>query len=78
MSKKEREVYFFHGLESGPVGRKSARLDEHFEVESPDFRDMDIWERLEKAEKLTEDADDLVVVGSSYGGLLAAVEGLIR
>ncbi len=69
----EREVYFFHGLESGPVGTKSTRLDEHFEVVSPDFRDMDIWERLEKAEELTEDADDLVVVGSSYGGLLAAL-----
>lgn len=70
---EQDEIYFFHGLESGPVGTKSTHLEEFFEVNAPDFRDMDIWERLEKAERITAGADDLVVVGSSYGGLLAAL-----
>lgn len=66
-------IFFFHGLESGPIGTKYLRLSEDFEVTSPDFRDMDIWERLEKAERETQGMSDLVVVGSSYGGLLAAL-----
>ena len=66
-------IYFFHGLESGPHGTKYNRLSEAFEVTSPDFQDMDIWERLEKAERETEGMTDLVVVGSSFGGLLAAL-----
>jgi pimeloyl-ACP methyl ester carboxylesterase len=67
-------LYFFHGLESGPVGTKSARLMEDFDVECPDFEGMmDIDERLEKAERLTRDETDMVVVGSSFGGLLAAL-----
>lgn len=66
-------IYFFHGLESGPIGTKYLRLSEDFEVTSPDFQGMDIWERLEKAERETRGLSDLVVVGSSYGGLLAAL-----
>jgi pimeloyl-ACP methyl ester carboxylesterase len=66
-------IYFFHGLESAPRGTKSIRLGEEFEVISPDFQGMDIWERLEKAERETEGMTDLVVVGSSFGGLLAAL-----
>lgn len=67
------EIYFFHGLESGPHGSKYRRLCESFEVTSPDFQGMEIWRRLEKAEQLTREMTDLVVVGSSYGGLLAAL-----
>lgn len=67
------QIYFFHGLESAPVGTKSTRLGEDFEVVAPDFQEMDIFERLDKAEGVTEGMDDLVVVGSSYGGLLAAL-----
>ncbi len=67
-------IYFFHGLESGPHGTKYNRLSEDYEVVSPDFEGMmDIWERLEKAERITEGMTDLVVVGSSFGGLLAAL-----
>ena len=67
-------IHFFHGLESGPVGTKSTRLSEEFDVTAPDFEGVyDIEERLETAEELTEGATDLVVVGSSFGGLLAAL-----
>ncbi len=66
-------IFFFHGLESAPIGTKSIRLAESFDITSPDFQDMDIWERLEKAERITEGLEDIVVVGSSFGGLLAAL-----
>lgn len=67
------DIFFFHGLESGPHGTKYRVLSRHFAVESPDFRGLDIEARLEKAEDLTRNMDDLVVVGSSYGGLLTAL-----
>lgn len=69
----DRSLFFFHGLESAPHGTKYQRLSESFDVYSPDFQGMDIWERLEKAERVTEEMTDVVVVGSSYGGLLAAL-----
>ncbi len=68
-----KQVYFFHGLESGPVGTKSKYLGEHFDVVALDFQGMEIWERLERAAEMTEGLRDLVVVGSSYGGLLTAL-----
>lgn len=70
----EPTIYFFHGLESGPIGTKSKRLMEEFDVVSPDFEGMmDIDERLEKAERLTRGEADTILVGSSFGGLLAAL-----
>lgn len=69
----QRRLFFFHGLESGPHGSKYRSLAETFAVESPDFQGMDIDERLERAIALTEGLEDIVVVGSSFGGLLATL-----
>ena len=70
----QQEITFFHGLESGPFGAKFHRLSQDFQVQSPDFKGMmNIYDRLKKAERLTRGARDLVVVGSSFGGLLAAL-----
>lgn len=69
----DRHIFFFHGKESGPFGTKYDALSERFSVDSPDFRGMDISKRLKKAEHLTRHMEDIVVVGSSYGGLLAAL-----
>ncbi|MGM0557883.1 MAG: alpha/beta fold hydrolase [Myxococcota bacterium] len=70
----QTKLYFFHGLESGPIGTKSLRLKEEFDVQTPDFEGMmNIQDRLEKAEALTRGESDLVIVGSSFGGLLAAL-----
>lgn len=66
-------LLFFHGKESGPFGSKYRALSSEFSVTSPDFQGLDIWERLEKAEFLTEGMEDALLVGSSYGGLLAAL-----
>lgn len=66
-------IFFFHGKESGPYGSKYRTLTKEFSVTSPDFQGMDIWERLAKAEFLTEGMEGAFLVGSSYGGLLAAL-----
>ena len=66
-------LYFFHGKESGPHGSKYHSITTLGDVISPDFQDMDIEERLEKASDITADQKDMIVVGSSMGGLLAAL-----
>jgi len=68
-------VFFFHGLESGPHGSKyHALVSAGFEVISPDFSGVtSIPERLEIAEKATDGMTDISVVGSSMGGLVAAI-----
>lgn len=69
------KLMFFHGLESGPHGNKYKALKERFpDIVSPDFRGMrKVEERMAHAEKVTEGMKDLVIVGSSFGGLCAAL-----
>lgn len=67
---------FLHGLESGPIGTKSLALQSAFgAVLAPDCRGMlDIDERLAHVERVLAEVDDeLVLVGSSFGGLMAAL-----
>lgn len=66
-------LYFFHGLESGPYGQKYQLLKKHYpELESPDFQGMDLAARIAHAEILTREQRGITLVGSSFGGLLAA------
>jgi len=72
-------VYFAHGMESGPWGTKIKRLgriaqSRGFHIESPDYQGMmDPDERVEKLLGLSPSArDNLVLVGSSMGGYVAA------
>ncbi len=70
------QLMFFHGLESGPFGRKYQWLvDAGYSVESPDFEGIfDLPERLSIATDAIEAAmGPLLLVGSSYGGLVAAL-----
>jgi len=68
---------FLHGLESGPHGGKYRALAAAFGEErvlAPDCRGLrTVPERLGVAEAATAEHADLVVVGSSFGGLVAAV-----
>ena len=67
-------LMFFHGLESGPHGAKYQLLSKAFgEVNSPDFQGMDLEQRLAHAEEITRGATGLTIVGSSFGGLVAAL-----
>lgn len=68
-----RYVLFFHGKESGPFGTKYKWMQKQYEVDAPDFQGMDLQERLKVAEDYTKNMKDVFLVGSSYGGLLAAL-----
>lgn len=62
---------FLHGLESSGKGTKGTFLAKHFpDILCPDFFG-DLQERLAQLEVLCEGKDDLVLIGSSFGGLMA-------
>ena len=69
------KVLFFHGLESGPHGSKYRALKERFPgIVSPDFRGMrEVGERIAHAIAETEGEEDLLIIGSSFGGLIAGL-----
>lgn len=71
-------VVFCHGLESNPHGSKVQALRAAgFEVVAPDFQGQDLATRVATLLPVLHDAPDVVLVGSSYGGL-AALCGAIR
>lgn len=67
------QVFFFHGLESGPMGSKGTYLKDRFGASCPDFQGMDLDQRTLKATEILEGVDSCVIVGSSFGGLLASL-----
>jgi predicted esterase len=64
---------FIHGLESSGHGTKGMFFRERY----PDMIIEDYFgsfpQRMEKLEGLLENQDNLILVGSSYGGLMAAM-----
>lgn len=65
------KTYFLHGLDSSSKGTKGQWFTKHFpEMCIPDF-EGDLATRLSKLEKLCAGCNDLILVGSSFGGLLA-------
>lgn len=63
---------FLHGLDSSGFGTKGRYFSEHFpEMERPDFSGT-LTERMLQLHEIVGDRDNLVVVGSSFGGLMAA------
>lgn len=67
-------MIFLHGLESGPHGAKYHALLTRGAVLAPDFQDCPtLEERIVVAEAATRGMTNLCLIGSSFGGLLAAV-----
>jgi alpha-beta hydrolase superfamily lysophospholipase len=64
---------FIHGLESSSRGTKGTFFRKHY----PDMIVEDYFgsfqSRMEKLEDLLNNKNDLILVGSSFGGLMAAV-----
>lgn len=75
----QKIVYFAHGKESGPWGRKIQALAVvaeacGFQVESPDYQfSFDPDERVRHLLSLEPRADCLVLVGSSMGGYVSTI-----
>ena len=65
--------FFLHGLESSSKGTKGRWFAEHFpEMIIPDFSG-DLSSRLQSLETVCGDVQNLILVGSSFGGLMATI-----
>jgi len=63
---------FLHGLDSSGSGTKGTFFSECFpEMQRPDF-DGSLGERMNQLRNLLADQQNLIVVGSSFGGLMGA------
>jgi len=64
---------FIHGLISSGQGFKANFLRGIFpDILTPDFPG-DLTERMAKLETVLAERDDLILIGSSYGGMMAAM-----
>ncbi|MDH3346931.1 MAG: alpha/beta fold hydrolase [Desulfobulbaceae bacterium] len=67
---------FLHGLDSSSRGHKGRYFKEHFPfMLTPDFQG-DLKERMAQLYRIVAGDDQLVLVGSSFGGLMATIFGL--
>lgn len=76
-------MLFLHGLESSSQGSKSRWLRQHFPtVGTPDFIGS-LNDRMEKLNGILAGKEDFLLIGSSFGGLMATIyaqenEGRVR
>ena len=64
-------TFFLHGLDSSSKGTKGRWFAKHFpEILIPDFKG-DLETRLSALKKLSRNCDNITLVGSSFGGLMA-------
>lgn len=76
--KNEMTAIFIHGLDSSSQGTKASWFREHFpDMLLPDFTGS-FSERFTKLQSTTAGHEDLIMIGSSYGGMLAAAFALER
>jgi predicted alpha/beta hydrolase family esterase len=67
---------FIHGLESNNQGTKAVFFREHFPgMLTPNFEGS-LRKRMEQLNQILASESDLTLVGSSFGGLMAAVFAL--
>jgi pimeloyl-ACP methyl ester carboxylesterase len=79
MSMTIRPIVFAHGLESGPIGRKSqALIDAGHQVIAPDCRGRDLAQRVQRlVEAIVAAERPPLLVGSSFGGIAGLVAALV-
>ena len=65
-------LVFIHGLESSSRGTKAQYFRAHFEGMLIEDYTGDFKTRMRRLKALLQDKDHLILVGSSYGGLMAA------
>lgn len=69
----DRPLIFVHGLESSGHGFKGRLLRQHFpEILTPDF-DGPLQKRMAQLSPLLAGQSGWVIIGSSFGGLMAAL-----
>lgn len=73
MTEAERTRVFIHGLESSARGTKGNYFRENYsEIIIEDYRGT-LNERMARLHEDLQGKDNLILVGSSYGGLMAAI-----
>ena len=71
-------IFFLHGLDSSGRGTKGRYFGENFpHVHRPDFTGT-LAERLARLTELCRNRQRLILVGSSFGGLLATVYAVLH
>lgn len=76
--KEKMTAIFIHGLDSSSNSTKANWFRQNFpEVLLPDFNGS-FSERFEKLHCITAGHEDLIMIGSSFGGLMAAAFALER
>ena len=64
---------FIHGLESSGSGFKGRFLKEIYtDILTPDFKG-DLNERMSSLKRILTDLDNITIIGSSFGGLMATL-----
>ncbi len=64
---------FIHGLESSSQGTKGVFFKERYPDMIIDDFEGSLSERMEKLNRILAGKNDLILVGSSFGGLMAAI-----
>ncbi|MGB3224159.1 MAG: alpha/beta fold hydrolase [Desulforhopalus sp.] len=68
---QKNNTYFLHGLDSSGSGTKGRFFSQKFpHIACPDF-DGTLQNRLHQLEKLCKNQQQLIFIGSSFGGLMA-------
>ncbi len=68
-----RERIFIHGLDSSPLGTKARYFAQNYpDMLIPHFRG-DLEERLRLLYQVLDQKDRIILVGSSFGGLMATL-----
>ena len=76
--KNEMTAIFLHGLDSSSQGTKGSWFRQNFpDMLLPDFTGS-FSERLAKLQCITAGHEDLIMIGSSFGGMMAAAFALER
>jgi len=69
----QNRLIFIHGLMGSSAGVKATLLREKFpNILTPDFNGS-LEERMESLRQLIGDIDGWIIIGSSFGGLMAAM-----
>jgi pimeloyl-ACP methyl ester carboxylesterase len=69
--KQKNKTYFLHGLDSSGKGTKGSFFAKNFpQVICPDFKGT-LSNRLLQLETLCKNQQQLILIGSSFGGLMA-------
>ncbi len=79
--KQKDKLYYIHGYQSSPEGNKGILFKEKLNAEAIKYRDCEpenlvISECLTKISGVIENKSDVILIGSSLGGFLAASTAL--